>query len=96
MDILTDIAERFVAAGACPQITGAVIDAIRKDWGGENAYVAKRDESPRQIISRRNSQLLRDWQRGERVPHLARKYAISVKRVYAVVKLSRASLKGKT
>lgn len=91
MDILIDIAERLVAAGACPDITSRVLGIIRQEWGGEEIYIRKQGEPPRVIVSRRNAQLLRDWRNGERIPFLARKYQIGVKRVYQILKISRAS-----
>jgi Mor family transcriptional regulator len=91
MDILNDIAERLVAGGACHDLTARVLADVRRDWGGEETYICKNAESPTRVVTRRNAALLRDWRLGERVPLLARKYQISTKRVYAILKLSRAS-----
>lgn len=97
MDLIKDIEERLLAARIRPaERMLRVLEEVRRDWGGENCYIPKNGEPPRQTISRRNAALIRDWQRGERVLYLARKYGISVKRVYAVLKMSRPSLSGET
>jgi Mor family transcriptional regulator len=86
MDILHDIEARMIGAGVDGDTIRRILSEVRRDWAGENAYIARHGEDPRVIISRRNLALLRDWQRGERVPYLARKYGISVHTVYRIIR----------
>jgi Mor family transcriptional regulator len=86
MDILHDIEARMIGAGVDGDTIRRILSEVRRDWAGENTYIARHGEDPRVIISRRNLALLRDWQRGERVPYLARKYGISVKTVYRIIR----------
>lgn len=91
MDILKDVEERLIEAKVKPaERVHEVIDAVRRDYYGEKHYVSRFGESPKQVISRRNAEIVRDYMRGERIKFLARKYGVSVKRIYAVLKISRS------
>ena len=71
-------------------LAAELVAGVSRDWRGERPYIGPPAEV-RQQLSARNAALLRDWHNGERIPLLARRYSISVKRVYAVLKLSRAA-----
>ena len=89
MDILNDVCERLVRAGVPKDVVEPVIDEVREDYGGDKAWVAQYSERVRERLNARNMQLYRDWQRGERIEYLARKYNISKKRVYAIISMVR-------
>lgn len=89
MDILHDVCERLVRAGVPKDVVEPVIDEVREDYGGDKVWVAQYSERVRERLNTRNTQLYRDWQRGERIEYLARKYNISKKRVYAIIGLVR-------
>jgi Mor family transcriptional regulator len=87
MDILADVEERLLKAGLDHSKVRAVIADARQAWAGQDLYIYRYGTEPaRNVFFRRNMQIYRDWQAGERAPLLARKYGISVKRVYAVLK----------
>jgi Mor family transcriptional regulator len=87
MDILVDVEHRLIEAGLAREKVRKVIDQLRHDWGGTDAWIFRHNGEPvRRAVFRRNAQIYRDWQAGERVPFLARKYGISAKRVYAVIR----------
>lgn len=80
-----------VSEDAAGLVAAALVGELYRDWRGERPYIGPPAEA-RQALSARNQALLRDWQAGERIPLLARRYGISVKRVYAVLKISRGAL----
>lgn len=81
LGITVDVAEMLAAE---------VVADLYRDWKGERPYIGPPKEAAEQRETR-NRALLRDWRNGERIPFLARRYQISVKRVYALLKLSRAT-----
>ena len=100
-EFVEDLRERLVAnltgqlgvsAEAAGLVAAAVADELYRDWRGERPYIGPSIDDVRRQQSARNAALLRDWRNGERIPLLARRYGISVKRVYALLKLSRAVL----
>jgi len=93
-DILNDIAERAAAARAIDMpALFRVLSAVRRDWGGENAYIPKRHEKPQEFTARRASEAMALWQRGDRIQAIARRMDISVKYAYKLLKKSPPSLK---
>lgn len=100
-EFVEDLRERMIenltgqlgisAETAC-LVAATVADDLLRDWRGERPYIGPSAEDVRRRQSARNEALLRDWRNGERIPLLARRYGISVKRVYAVLKISRAVL----
>lgn len=89
MDLLVEIRNRVMGHVAC-EVTrariAAELDAVRRDWGGERPYIAVNGEGARATMSRRDAALLRDWQAGERVALLARRYGISRRRVWQIIR----------
>ena len=79
-----------VSREAAGLVAASLVGEIYRDWRGERPYIGPPGEL-RDRISERNRDLLRDWRAGERIPLLARRYGISVQRVYAVLKLSRSA-----
>jgi len=78
-----------ISAEVAGLLAGEVLAEIYQDWKGERPYIGPPKEAAEQREAR-NRALFRDWKNGERIPFLARRYQISIKRVYALLKLSRA------
>lgn len=58
---------------------------IRTNWGGERVYIGKTSADALRAISNRDRAIARDWQRGDHIPVLARRYGLSARRVQQVV-----------
>lgn len=93
-DIISDILVRALerigkvsktAAQKLEAEIGALELEIRQDYGGERHYVIRGGESSFDLRVERDLRLLADYQRGERVPLLARRYGISERRVYQII-----------
>lgn len=97
-DLIADIRTRIIAslqgAGVSAEVAGMVATevtaGVAQDWAGERPYIS-RQATIRDQIDARNRALLRDWQRGERIPLLMRRYQISRPHLYRILKISRAS-----
>lgn len=63
-------------------------ETLRMDFGGERVYVPRDGDKDRDEISMRNAAIRRDWQNGERVELLMRRYGLSRQRIYQIVKVS--------
>lgn len=92
-DLVSDILRRVVAV-APPRIAeqlGLKLTEIeiqvRQDWGGERHYIARRRDDPaaQQHISRRNAQIRREYQAGERIPLLARRHGLTERHVRRIL-----------
>lgn len=91
-EFVADAAERIVtiarALGVSTEVAGKIANewqaGVIAEWGGERAYVGKSNEAQR-AASRRRSAVLRDWQAGERVAALARKYGMNERSVRRIV-----------
>lgn len=92
-EFLADATERLVAAmramGVSAEVAGMVAaewsGGITRDWGGERPYIGKRDGEAVRVMSKRDKALLADWHAGERVPVLARRYAITERWVRKII-----------
>ena len=88
-DIIADIMRRVavVVTGKNANALLAQIEAeVRAEWGGDRPYIAKLGEDAVRERSTRNAAIVRDYQRGERVGLLARRYGISHARVSQIVR----------
>ncbi|GAB0056744.1 hypothetical protein SIID45300_01056 [Candidatus Magnetaquicoccaceae bacterium FCR-1] len=88
-EILSDLADRTQAlladfgleAEAAEQIGFALADEIAASWGGQPIYIAK---GTRFQLSKRDLQIF-DEQRALGINGLAKKYKLSVQRVYKII-----------
>lgn len=84
-DIIDDVVERLV--GALPATTrdaiARVAKEVREAWGGDRVFVSKR---PGEGRSERNQSILRDYQRGERLGLLARRYGLTERRILQIIR----------
>lgn len=88
-DIIQDIMERVaeqLGERADPEALKRIEASIRQDWGGDRPYIARLGEDARAAISARNAAILRDVRKGEAVALIARRYHISRKRVYQIIR----------
>lgn len=59
---------------------------VRRDWGGDRPYINKTATGDDDAISERNRAIKRDWKSGERVEFLSRRYHLSRRRIWQIVK----------
>jgi Mor family transcriptional regulator len=85
-DILWRVADRLVLPDTSRELLRQIEHDARRDWGGDRIYIARHGEEARQEMTARNLAIIRDWQAGERVSCLARKYGISKQRVSRIVR----------
>ena len=69
--------------GVTPDHCAAASAAIRERWGGDRPYIARRAGEGR---SGRNESIRRDYQRGERLALLERRYGLTQRRLLQIVK----------
>lgn len=60
---------------------------IRSSWGGERVYIGKTSVDALREKSRRDASIARDWQRGDHIPVLARRYGLSPRRVQQLISI---------
>lgn len=85
-----DFVSWFVAAAQeeCPEMTDEQAARLASracgTWGGDRPYIAKRQGEGR---SDRNAAIRRDFQRGESIPLLMRRYELCRRQILRVLKL---------
>jgi Mor family transcriptional regulator len=57
-------------------------EQIRERWGGDRPYIGRRAGHG---SSARNEAIVREHQRGERLPYLARRYKLSERRILQII-----------
>lgn len=73
---------RQIAGNVTAEQAAQVDAALRERWGGDRPYIAKRQGEGR---SDRNAAIRRDFQRGESVAFLVRRYALSRSTIWRVL-----------
>ena len=83
-DIIDDILALVIAMSPDFQAALArqISEAARKKWGGDRPYIARRSGEGR---SSRNEQIIRDYQNGEHIPLLERRYRLSKARIWQII-----------
>lgn len=66
-----------------PEQAAAAEAEVRARWGGDRPYIARRAGEGQ---SARNEQIRRDYLRGERLALLERRYALSQRRLWQIIK----------
>jgi Mor family transcriptional regulator len=74
---------RALVPGLGADVCAKACAAIRERWGGDRPYIARRAGEGR---SGRNEAIRRDYQRGERLALLERRYAISQRHILRIIK----------
>lgn len=91
-DIVCDIIARLRNAVAAnggrfdDSVARSVERAVRSDWGGDRPFIARRSGEGR---SERNAAILRDYQAGERLGLLERRYQLTRRRLLQIVSAAR-------
>lgn len=84
MDIIRDILDRVF--GARDRAREDIERELRQDYGGERVYVPKTGDQEHAEISARNAAIRADWSRGERIELIVRRYRITSRHIYRIVK----------
>lgn len=79
-----------IAGNVTPDQVAQVDAAVRERWGGDRPYIAKRQGEGR---SDRNAAIRRDFQRGESIPLLMRRYELCRRQILRVLKLDQDASK---
>lgn len=75
-----------MAAGSFnPETAARIAEEVRRDWGGERAYIAKIGDTAVLEITRRDIAIRRDYRNGERICFLARRWQLSRRRIYQII-----------
>ena len=80
-DVLATV--RTLVPGLAPEVCAQASAAIRERWGGDRPYIARRAGEGR---SGRNEAIRRDYQMGERLALLERRYSISQRHILRIIK----------
>lgn len=84
-DIIDDILRRVLEMA--PSFSAAIAKKIsqetRHDWNGDRPYISQ--DGGQEYKTQRDQRMLKDWQRGERIPLLVRRYGISERRVRQIL-----------
>jgi len=63
-----------------------LVDAeVRRDWGGERAYISKTCERDLMDSCRRNAQIRQAWKTGESIQIIADRHGIHRSTVYRII-----------
>lgn len=89
-DLISDIMQRI--SDACKKNEGKISEeimddvekGIRADWGGDRYFVAKHKSGSDH--SERNSRIMRDYLKGERLKLLERRYQLSSRRILQIIR----------
>lgn len=84
-DIIDDILRRVIALA--PEFSAALAAQVdkqaREQWGGDRPYISIRRGAG---TSTRNAAIKRDYLAGERIPLLERRYSLSPRQIWNVIK----------
>ncbi|GGX01485.1 Mor transcription activator family protein [Undibacterium macrobrachii] len=89
-DLIADIMQRITTEckknedKITPEIVEEVEKSIRADWGGDRYFVAKHKSGGDH--SERNSRIMRDYLKGERLKLLERRYQLSGRRILQIIR----------
>lgn len=78
-----------MAPGFTAAVAAAVDQRVRAEWGNTRAHITSTLGGKDAAFNARNAALMRDWQRGERIELLARRYQISRRRVEQIIAANR-------
>lgn len=87
-DFVAYLIRVMVTAGVKAEVAGTVGQQVTEEWGGDRPYIAKRLGEGR---SERNEAIRRDFQRGESIPFLMRRYQLSRVTIWRILGLEAAA-----
>jgi Mor family transcriptional regulator len=70
-----------------PHQQSTVESRLREMFGGDRVYIGKTSADAVRHKSTRDRLIVRDWQHGEHIPVLVRRYGLSERRVYEILQL---------
>lgn len=84
-DIIDDILRRVIAMapGFSAALAAQIDKETREQWGGDRPYISLRRGAG---TSSRNAAIKRDYLAGERILLLERRYALSPRRIWQIIK----------
>lgn len=87
-DIIDDVLRRVIemAPGFSAALAAQIARDTRHEWAGDQArvfYVARRED---ELRSHRNERIMQDYQQGERLALLERRYGLSKRRILQIIK----------
>lgn len=97
-DFVIDIKTRLIMQAAemgiskeTAKLLAACIDETARDYAGERVYIGQPAAVAMEKTAR-NRAILRDWQAGERIALLVRRYGISKPRLYQIINSDSSSV----
>jgi Mor family transcriptional regulator len=86
-DLIDDVLLRVMEAapGLSATLAREIGQKVRHDWAGDTVKVCYIARESRAVRSQRNEAIKRDWQRGERLPLLERRYGLSERRIRQIL-----------
>lgn len=91
LDTLIDILRRG-GASVMPEQRTEAERILRAAWGGDRVYIAKLGEDGQRQISARDAAIRREAARGAHVGLLARRHALSPRRVREILQMERTAM----
>ena len=84
-DIIGDILQRVIALfpSLSSEVAAQIDKEARQQWGGDRPYIGIRSGAGH---SSRNAAIKRDYQAGERIPLLERRYGLGKSRIWEIIK----------
>lgn len=85
-DLLTDILQRVAQIQALPPEATAALEAdLRRDWGGDRAYIARIGECALRLQAQRDIRIRQQHRQGESVKFLSRRWELSERRIRQII-----------
>jgi Mor family transcriptional regulator len=83
-DLIDDVLRRVIemAPAFSAALAKEISQQVRQDWAGDLLYIAKNNTSMR---GQRDLKIRRDWQMGERLALLERRYGLSERRLRQII-----------
>lgn len=86
-DLIDDVLRRVIemAPAFSAALAQQISSQVRHDWAGDTVKICYIARESRIMRNQRNDAIKRDWQRGERLPLLERRYGLSERRIRQIL-----------
>lgn len=84
-ELISSIYDNARRLGVSHEVAVMICAETQAEWAGQQAYIHKDAEDARRSASERNNKMRRDYQRGESVAFIARRYCLSWRQAYRIV-----------
>jgi len=86
-DLIDDVLRRVIemAPAFNAALAAQISKQVRHDWAGDTVKVCYVAHQTKTMRSQRNEAIKRDWQRGERLALLERRYELSERRIRQIL-----------